>query len=51
VTLDSQAHRDRKERQDLKVLKGLEDSLDHKDLREPTERMECKVRLEKEDPR
>jgi hypothetical protein len=51
VILDNQDHQGRKERQDLKVLRDPEDFLDHKDLQEPTERMEYKGRLEKEDLR
>jgi hypothetical protein len=45
---DNQGHQDRKERQDLKVLRGPEDFQDHKDLQGPMERMEYKDRLEKE---
>jgi hypothetical protein len=51
VILGNQAHQDRKERQDLKVLKGPEDFPDPKALQEQTERMEYKDSLEKEGPR
>jgi hypothetical protein len=49
VIPDNQDHQDRKERQDLKVLRDPEDFQDHKDLQGPMERMVYKGHLEKED--
>jgi hypothetical protein len=49
VIPDNQDHQERKERQDLKVLRDPEDFQGHKDLQGPMERMAYKGYLEKED--